>query len=154
MATAREVIKGALVLLKIRPAESPVTDAEASDGLRDLNNMLNWWSIDGIDIDWETVEDLDETLYVDDGVIGPIESNLAIYIAPQYSAPVEPWLAVRAEAEKRSVRARVLPDPSEFPDTLPVGSGNEWTNYVADGDSPNNLISTRFYPKNIDRKCS
>lgn len=155
MSTAREVISGGLRLLSIRPAESPITDAEVADGVESLNDMLNEWKADGIDIDWETVTDADERLYVDESVIGPIKSNFAIYVAPEYSAEVPPWLAMRADEGKKTVRAAKLNLESlSFPDTLPVGSGNEWNNYVPDGDSPGNVVPTRFYPKNLPRKCS
>lgn len=155
MSTAREVISSALKLIAVRPAESPLTDAEITDGLRSLNSMLNQWNIEGINIDFETVDDVDEQMYLDEGVIGPVQDNLAVYVAPEYSAQIPPWLISRADTGKKAVRSAKLELESlEFPDTLPVGSGNEYNNYVADGDSPGNVLSTRFYPKNIDRKCS
>ncbi len=158
MSTARQVVNGAIKLLAVRPAESPLTDAELIDGLEAMNDMLNEWKDDGIYIDFETVDDLDETLYVDEGVIGAIKSNLAIYISPEYSDKGIPqWLAQRAIDSKKTVRAKRLEENLErsmYPDTLPVGSGNEWNNNVPDGDSAGNTLDSRFYPPNRRGKCS
>ena len=52
------------------------------------------------------------------------------------------------------VRGSIKLNSSEYPDTLPIGSGNEDNTFVADGDSPGNLRSSKFYPRNTNPKCS
>ena len=153
MATVLEVVTDALKLLEVRTAESPVTASEAQDGLTALNDMMNEWNVDGINIGYETLDETTDDLFVELGSLGAIKANLAIYIAPEYGRKVTPALAERAIRSKRALRASLPLNASQFPDTLPVGSGNEDNNFTPDGDSPGTLTDSRFYPSNERRKC-
>ncbi len=154
MATVTEVVTGALQLLEVQPAESAITAAEAEDGLVSLNDMMNEWNVDGINVGYETLDSIDAELHVDLGSIGAIKANLAVYVAPEYGRAVSNALQKRADRSKRSLRASINLNPSQYPDTLPVGSGNEDNNHSPDGDSPGNLRDSRFYPSNERTKCS
>ncbi|MGY8962544.1 MAG: packaged DNA stabilization gp4 family protein [Rhodospirillales bacterium] len=154
MATVTDIVNGALLLLEVRTAESAVTAPEAEDGLTSLNDMMNEWNVDGINVGYETLENISDELYVDLGAIGAIKANLAVYIAPEYGRIVSDTLAVRARRSKKSLRASIKLNPSDYPDTLPIGSGNEANNFTADGDSPGLLRGSKFYPSNVRRKCN
>ena len=154
MATGLEVITGALVLLGIRTAQSPIEAGEAQDGLLSLNDMMNEFVADGIDIGFENLEDIQETIFVDDCAIGPIKALLAQYIAPEYSRVVTPMLQRRIDRAPGILRTLVATKAAEYPDTLPRGSGNEYNNYSADGDSAGNGYTSRFYPANRPDKCN
>lgn len=80
---------------------------------------------DGIDCGYETLDVPSDILDVDLGAIGAIKSNLAVYIAPEYGRVVTPGLLERARRSKRSLRGSIKLNPSEYPDSLPIGSGNE-----------------------------
>ncbi len=154
--TVNDIVKGALLLLEVRTAESAVTAAEAEDGLTALNDMMNEWNVDGINVGYESLDDINDELFVDLGAIGAIKSNLAIYIAPEYGRIVSPDLTERANRSKKSLRSSIKLNPSQFPDTLPVGSGNELTGYSGDGNTNanGNMRSSKFYPSNVRRKCN
>jgi hypothetical protein len=154
MPTVTEVVGGALQLLEIRTAESGVEAVEAEDGLTSLNDMMNEWNVDGINIGYETLDSVEDELFVTLGSIGAIKANLAVYIAPEYGRVVSDSLRERAKRSKRSLRASIPLNQSQYPDTLPVGSGNEENNFTPDGDSPGGLRDSRFYPSNIERKCN
>lgn len=154
MTTVTEVVSGALQLLEVRTAESAIEAPEAEDGLVSLNDMMNEWNVDGINVGYETLDSIDAQLNVKLGAIGAIKANLAVYIAPEYGRIVSDTLDKRAKRGKRSLRASIPLNSSQYPDTLPVGSGNEDNNFVADGDSPGNLRSNKFYPTNTRRKCN
>lgn len=154
MATVLDVVTGALKLLEVRPAESPVTAAEAEDGLEALNDMMNEWNIDGINIGYESLDSTDEELHVDLGSIGAMKANLAIYIAPEYGRIVSPDLSDRARVSKKALRNAIPLNSSQYPDTLPIGSGNEDNNWTSDGDRPGTLRSSRFYPSNRIPRCN
>lgn len=154
MATVTEVVTGALILLEVKVAEAAITAPEAEDGLVSLNDMMNEWNVDGINVGYETLDSIDDQLHVSLGSIGAIKANLAVYIAPEYGRTVSGTLEKRANRSKKSLRATIKINSSEFPDTLPIGSGNEDNNFVADGDSPGNLRSSKFYPTNTRRKCN
>jgi len=154
MATVLNVVTGALQLLMIRVAESAITPSEAEDGLTALNDMMNEWNVDGINIGYETLDNTDDELFVQLGSLGAMKANLAVYIAPEYGREVTPALQLRADRSKKSLRASIPINASEFPDTLPIGSGNEDNNFVADGDVASNLRSSKFYPQNNRTRCN
>ena len=151
--TVTEIVSGALKLLEVKTAESAVTAEEVQDGLSALNDMMNEWNVDGINIGYETLDDADDELFVILGSIGAIKANLAVYIAPEYGRVVTDSLALRAKRSKRSLRAAIPLAHSQYPDTLPIGSGNEGNNFTPDGDTPRGLRDSRFYPSNIERDC-
>lgn len=154
MATVTEVVTGALELLEVKAAESAITPAEVEDGRVSLNDMMNEWNVNGINVGYETLDNVEDQLYVDAGSLGAIKSNLAVYVAPGYGRPVSVELRQRANDGKRSLRGSIKLNSSQYPDTLPVGSGNEDNNYSSDGDSPGSLRDSRFYPSNARTKCS
>ena len=152
--TVTEVVTGALQLLEIRTAESPIEANEAEDGLTALNDMMNEWNVDGINVGYESLDNVEDRLHVKLGAVGAIKANLAVYIAPEYGKSVSAALALRAKTSKRSLRGAIKLNDAEFPDTLPIGSGNENNNFVAGGDVPGGLRSSRFYPANNRSKCN
>jgi len=154
MPTVTEIVTGALGLLEVNTAESAITADEAEAGLTALNDMMNEWNVDGINIGYETLDDVEDEVFVTLGSLGAIKSNLAIYIAPEYGRIVTPGLEVRAKRSKRSLRASIPLNQSQFPDTLPIGSGNEDNNFTPNGDTPGGLRDSRFYPSNTQRKCN
>lgn len=157
MATVTEIISGSLKLLGVRAAESQVQPVEIQDGMESLNDMMNQLIVDGIDIGFEAVEAVDEEVFVDDGAIGPIKALLAEYIDPEYAPTggtrITPALAKRIRAAPTILRALVPTRATQFPDSLPTGSGNETNYYNPDGDSAN-VFHNRFFPANIDDKCN
>jgi len=154
MPTVTEFVTGALKLLEVRTAESAITPEEAQDGLISLNDMMNEWNVDGINIGYETLDDVEDEVFVTLGSEGAIKANLAVYIAPEYGRNVTAMLFERAKRSKRSLRASIPLNASQFPDTLPIGSGNEDNNFTPDGDAPGGLQDSKFYPSNVERKCN
>jgi len=154
MATARAIVEGGLRLSGIRAAESPIEAQEAQDALESLNDMLNEWDLDGIHIGFETIQDLDDEVYIHEGLIGGVKANLAVYINPEYDRALNPTLMPRAITGKRAARASIRLYSSEYPDTLPVGSGNEHSPHSTDGDSAGNSSYRTFYAPNRRRRCN
>jgi len=152
--TVGKIVSDALVLLGVRIAESSITSAEAVDGLFTLNDMLAEWMIDGIDIGYEALDETTDKVIVIPGGIAAIKPNLAVYMAPEYSRVVSPALARRANSSKRALRSSIRLRRTQYPDTLPIGSGNERNNFVADGDKAGLLRSSKFYPSNEEGQCN
>lgn len=154
MPTALDIVTGALKLLEIKPDESSITASEAEDGLTALNDMMNEWNVDGINIGYESLDDTESELYVNLGAVGAMKANLAVYIAPEYGRVVTDALFERAKRSKKALRSSIPLNPAEYPDSLPVGSGNEGSSYTSNGDSPGGLADSRFYPPNSTDRCS
>lgn len=152
MATARDIVVGALRLLGVKPAESPISAAEIQDGLESLNDMMAEWEERSIFTGFSALGTADDPVEVPDSAIGAIKANLAIYIAPEYDKSVSVELAKRAKDGLTSVRASLIEvAASEYPDSLPVGSGNHENSYTTNGDVPGNVTDSRFYPENEKR---
>lgn len=154
MATVTEIVTGALQLLEVKTAEAAIEPNEAEDGLSSLNDLMGEWNLEGINIGYETLDDIEDELFITPGSEGAVKSNLAVYIAPEYGRVVTPSLLRRANRSKNVIRGSIQLRRAQFPDTLPIGSGNEDTNFVADGDSAGNLLNSKFYPSNEEGQCN
>ena len=111
-------------------------------------------AIDGIDVGYEALDETTDVLNVIPGAVAAIKANLALYLAPEYSRVVSAALAARAKSSKRALRASIQLRRTQYPDTLPIGSGNEDNNFVADGDQAGLLRSSKFYPSNDEGQCN
>lgn len=134
METAADVIRDALQEILVQAAEAPIGADKAQTAIRYLNRMMFAYDVDGISLGYTEVTNLSDPITVPNGAIEAIIANLAIRLAKQFMKPVTPDLAARAsEGEKTLLNLAVTIGPSQYPETLPVGSGNEHdTNF---GDS-------------------
>lgn len=130
MATGTSVIERALTKLGIRAAESPVTASEIQDGLDQLNDMLSSWENSGLVLGFQPLENASDTLRVPRHALAAIKANLAIFMAPEYGRVVSEALAAEASNTKNELRISLV-DMGEvnYPNTLPLGSGNECTDF-------------------------
>lgn len=128
--TASTVIRDALQEILVQASEQPITAAEGQDAMRLLNRMMAAWKSDGIDLSYTAVDSLNDSITVVDGAIDAIVLNLAIKLAPQYDRPVSQALYMNAQNAMNAVRKiAVTITDTQFPATLPYGSGNESLGY-------------------------
>jgi len=126
MATAADIIKGALRRIQIVGSESPIEADEIADGLEDLNDWATSLEASTLQLGFSSLSNTGNTVNIPDQCVGMYKDNLAIYIAGQYGAPVEQSLTKSASESmnKALIAFAPLVDP-ELPDTLPIGSGNQ-----------------------------
>ena len=104
MATAREVVKSALrKVLSIGDTEEP-SASEMTDGLEALNDFMESLATKGIRISHQTLA-LDDTINIDKAHIGAIKDSLAVKIAPEFGAAVDPQVAFDAREGMAAFRA-------------------------------------------------
>jgi hypothetical protein len=128
--TASTVIRDALQEILVQASEQPITASEGQDAMRLLNRMMAAWKSDGLDLSYTDVDSLNDAITVADGAIDAIVLNLAIKLAPQYDRPVSQTLYTNAKNAMNAVRKiAVTITETEFPSTLPYGSGNESLGY-------------------------
>lgn len=128
MATVAQIAKASLQQILVQESEADLEPDEYQDFIFALNNWMAAREADGIDLGWQTVSSLGDTVTVADGAIDPIVHNMAVVIAPMFGRPVPPELALMAGKGMNTLRhigQAII--PSVMPDTLPVGSGNEDT---------------------------
>ena len=99
MATTNyDLITGALQLLGV-VAETEQTSAEQGDlGLAVLNDMLEAWAEDDIDVGQYPQTDLAAEWPGSPGTVGTVKSNLALYLAPHYQREPSPLVVAMASA--------------------------------------------------------
>lgn len=128
MATASDIIKGALRKLGIRESETAISDPEMQDALDDLNDL---GSDKGL---FSPVENPSDTIRVPRKLEGALKMVLAEKVIVDYAdIPLTPQLQKQfSEAWDDIWRVTNGTIEVNFPNTLPLGSGNEDSYYLWD----------------------
>lgn len=105
MPTVNEVIKRALRSIGVLHHNEDATDDEAADALTTLNDMLNAWRLQGIDLEHLDVALTDEMPYAGED-IAAIRYNLAMELAGEFGVPPPAVTAVRADSSFRALQAK------------------------------------------------
>jgi len=126
MATGADMVNGALRKLGINPSDSAIEGQEMLDGIESLNDMLIEWENSGIVLGFAPIADSADTVRVPRGTENAIKANLAGRMASDYSKQLSPALVAEIGASTDNM-LRIISKPLdvEFPDTLPLGSGNQ-----------------------------
>jgi hypothetical protein len=138
---ANRAIEMALQELIVRGSEAPIQADEAQDAILYMNLMMAELAADGINLGYTEVTDLGDDITIPDGALLPMIKNLAFRLGAQFGVDIPRDLAVMAVSgmnTMRNIGVKII--PSQYPDTLPIGSGNEDETY-------NN---NRFYPDQQD----
>jgi hypothetical protein len=142
MTTMREVVEDAFEDITVKKAETALESDELQSGIRRANDMLVQWDNIGRIVGYSPVTDPDVELVLEPAAIAAAKANLAIKLAPSYSKPITNVLAENARTtldELRNANAHI--GPVAYPDSLPIGSGNE---------CPDNFSNQRFFDENKD----
>lgn len=141
MATAADIIKGALRRIQVISAETPIEADEIQDGLEDLNDWGSSLEVGTIQLGFVPLADTGDTITIPREAESMYKDNLAIYMAGQYGSPVAQTLIQSASKSMTMVlNAFQRPINPALPDTLPIGSGNECFSDVND---------RRFFNQNL-----
>lgn len=116
--TTLDIIRRAMRSIGVlRHSESP-SASEAADALDTLNDMLNAWIHDGIDLEYLNVALTDTFAYPDDH-IAAIRYNLAVELCGEYGKQIPPVVAANAVRYKASLQAKYCdPDLLEMDEAL------------------------------------
>jgi len=130
MATATDVVYGALSYILERQAESGIEDDELQDGIDVLNDMMTGLQEQGVYLGYTYITDGAQQVTVSPGVLLGIKQNLAIQIAPMFGGNnVSAQLARNAASSMNTIMNSGLERPAfSFPSTLPRGMGRRWYN--------------------------
>jgi P22 tail accessory factor. len=126
--TAETVIKDALTEIVVLGAEAPLEAADAQVAIRYLNRMMTALDADGVTLGYTEVSTLKDQITVASGAIEGMVFNLALKLWTQYSdgQPPPGELMLKAREGLKTMRMiGVSIGVTEFPATLPIGSGNE-----------------------------
>jgi hypothetical protein len=142
MTTALHMINRAFSKAQIKPAETPLTASEVSDGLDVMNDLLAHWDATGTLKGVPLMDDVNDTVDCPRYAERAIKASIAVMIAGEYNVPVTQAMAVDVSDGLAAMIAAggSLSIDIEFPDTLPRGSGNrdDYYTYVDEDFFPNN----------------
>lgn len=126
MTTAAQLVKAILQEDIVQASEAPIASDEAQDTIFALNNFMFELAADGVNLGFTEVLDLGDEITVVRGAINGIIKNVSMQIAQQFSVPITPVHAAQAANGLRIMTKLAVTIPAAvFPDTLPIGSGNE-----------------------------
>lgn len=136
----RVIVQDAFEEIGVKTAEVPLTDDELQSGIRRCNDMLLEWDDIGIIVGYSEVLNGDDFVNVERNAIAAVKYNLAIRLAPSFQKLVSAALAAIAGGTLEVLMASGT-DLSNiaYPDTLPLGSGNQCAS---------NDTNQRFFPNN------
>lgn len=127
MEKAGDIIKDALTEITVLGAEAPVEAVDAQMGIRYLNRMMATFDAEGIDLGFTEVTSLASDITVPAGAVDGVVAGLAVRLWDSFAEgqQVPSTLLARAVAGKNAMRAiAVNIGATEYPSTLPIGSGN------------------------------
>jgi hypothetical protein len=138
MATALQIVSAAAEKLGVKTAEIPLEADDFRVFLGELNDMLMEWSDLGITPRFLELTDRNDTVEIDRDAVGAVKANLAMRLAPTFGRVVSPALVASARDTKDRLLASVVTiGEVAYPDSLPMGSGNNCSQY-----------DERLYPAN------
>jgi hypothetical protein len=125
MTTALKLIERGFQKAGIKAAEKPLKASEIADGLDVLNDILNSWNATGVLKGIGPVEDTDKDLLEPDYASWALKATLAVMIAGEYGIEITQAMAAdKTESMNALISATADLNNTEYPSTLPIGSGN------------------------------
>ena len=136
METANAIIKDALQELLVQASEQSLQAVDFQTGRRYLNRMMSVspYNLLGFTV----ITNPDDVVTIPDEAVEGVVFNLAKRLLSTYDVALTTELNVSASDGLKSIRRITTTiEPTQFPSTLPVGSGN--TAY-------HSTYSSRFFP--------
>lgn len=130
MTTVLQIVNAAAERIGVKTAEIPLEAADYQVILEELNDMLSEWADSNITPTFTEVSNSTDTVNIERDAVGAVKANLAVRLAPIFLRPVTMELANSAMTTyNRLLASTVFIGEVAYPDTLPVGSGNECWEY-------------------------
>lgn len=126
MTTAIDIVNGAAEEIGVKVSAQNLESEDYQIFFTRMNDMLSEWSDSGLTPAFVEVFNSDDIVQVDRSAVGSIKYNLAIRCAPAFQKIVTNALALSAsDSLDRLYTSTDFIGDVAFPDTLPIGSGNE-----------------------------
>lgn len=126
---ASTMISDALGNLSVRAAELPLTQDEIATGIRYMNRMAAALDAGKIDLGYTVITAPNQLVTIADGAIEAFVNLLTVRLSPPFKKPLTPAIIALADQGLETLQGLAIKfGASEFPSTLPIGSGNEGVN--------------------------
>lgn len=97
MSTVADIVRTALLHLRVQPARQPVKAQDMADGIAALNAMMIRWEADGVALGWHAVSNPSEDLPVPVEAEEAVGYNLALRLRARYGVDIDPDVVKFAE---------------------------------------------------------
>ena len=129
METAQSVIDDTLQEILVAASEQAIQSVDFANAMRYMNRMMATFDAEGIALGYTQVTKASDAITIPLGAIEGLIFNLALRLTTSYDIPVAGTLAINARESKEAMRKlAVFIQPTAYPCTLPIGSGNEYDN--------------------------
>lgn len=125
--TARDVLLGAFEDIVVRMDEETLGASDMLTGVKTINRIMAMLSENGVDLGFTKLAKISDLITIPEGVIDSLVSLLALRLWPSYRTG-EPSSQLVANARRglaQMYKSGVEIGATEYPSTLPMGSGNE-----------------------------
>lgn len=130
MATAAQVVRAILQKILVQEAEADLEPDEAADTVFAMNNYMTELDANGVQLGYTVITNLSQPITIPDGAINGLINNVAILVAPDFDGTITQAIISQArKGLKVMTNLGLNLQPAEFPDTLPIGSGNEFDDF-------------------------
>ena len=127
MSTAQAIVEAGAQFIGVKRIGISLTTEELQTGTDTLRDMLNEWAADGIAIPFNIPFAATDEVNELDWTTSYMKSSIAIRMAPIFTVEPSMTLMRTQRDAKRAVFGRITTiAPVQFPDTLPIGEGNNW----------------------------
>ena len=129
MTTALEICNGAAEEIGVKVSAQALEAEDFQAIFTRMNDMLLEWADLGLTPAFNEVTSGSDTVEIDGNARRAVKTNLAVYCAPAFDKIVTPSLFEMASRSLAALENSVNLIPEiAYPDTLPIGSGNECSN--------------------------
>ena len=129
METAKSVIDDTMQEILVAASEQDIQAVDFATAVRYMNRMMSTFDAEGISLGYTQVVNASDAITIPLGAIEGLIFNLALRLTTSYDIPVAGTLAINAKEGKAAMRnLSVFIQPTAYPCTLPIGSGNEYDN--------------------------
>jgi tail accessory factor len=90
MSKVAELVRSALLILRVADAKQPVKDVDMRDGISALNKMMRRFEANGLALGWADVESPSDDLPLPPEADDPIAYNLALRLRSNYGVALDP----------------------------------------------------------------
>jgi len=126
MATANQVLEASLKRIIAAGNEVEIEAPDGKDFYFAMNAFMFALAADGVNLGYTEITSGDDVVTVPLGALRGLITNMAVEVSPDYGAVVSPDLARVARVSMGTMtRLGMTISSTQFPPTLPRGSGNE-----------------------------
>ena len=137
--TARDILLDAFDDISVHMDEITLEASDERIGIKAINRIMATLSANGVDLGFTKLTKINDPITIPEGAMDALVSLLGLRLWPKYRTPNPslPIISNARNAEKQMYKLGITVGTTEYPSTLPRGSGNTQSGYDYDNFYPN-----------------